>query len=243
MTKPIKKSGFNQGIYEESSTCKEMLGTLRGTLDGRAFRYSYASEALAIGKMTHASQLAAAHLDESITAAVAIGEYTLDLTVTAGTAIAEDELRGGYFQIQSGTGLGQNLLIAGNSAITNAGTSIQVALSDPIKVALDTTSKFSLLRSPWYSVALSAVGENFATGVAPFTVTSGYYFWAQTHGVANCLINGTPAVGSSLILSTNVEGAVDVIATNVDVDVPIVGTIWGAAGVDADYCPVFLQID
>jgi hypothetical protein len=242
MTKPIKKAGFNQGIYEQSASAKEMLGTIRWTQDGRAFRYAKASEALTPGKMTHATQLNAAHIDEAITAAVALNSYTLDLTVTAGKAIAEDELRGGYFDVRDEDGEGQCLLIAGNTAISVSGTSIQVALEDPIKIALTTDSEFDLVRSPWFDVALSTTDENFATGIPLINVTANYYCWVQTHGVANALIAGTPAVGSSLILS-GTEGALAVIAADVDVDVPIVGTIWGAAGVAGEYGPVFLQID
>lgn len=242
MTKPIKKAGFAQGIYEQSSVAKETLGTLRWTQDGRAFRYAKASEALTHGKMTHATQLNADHLDEAILAAVSVGTYTMDLTVTAGTAIAEDELKGGYFMVRDVDGQGQSLMIAGNSAINASGTVIQVALDDPIVTALTTSSEFDLARSPWYDVALSTTDENLATGIPLINVTIDYYCWLQTHGVCSALIAGTPAVGSSLILSAT-EGALAVIATDVDVDVPIVGTIWGAAGVATEYCPVFLQID
>jgi len=242
MTKPIKKAGFAQGIYEQSSTAKETLGTIRWTQDGRAFRYSLASEALTHGKMTHATQLNAAHLDEDILAAVEVGKSTLDLTVTAGKAIVEGELRGGYFMVRDEAGQGQTLQIAGNSAISASGTVIQLALEDPIVTALTTASEFDLVRSPWFDVALSTTDENFATGIPLINVTSTYYCWVQTHGVVSALIAGTPAVGSSLILSAT-EGALAVVATDVDVDVPIVGTIWGAVGVDTEYCPVFLQID
>jgi len=242
MTKPLKKAGFAQGIYAQSSVAKEMVGTYRMTQDGRGFRYAYASEALAIGKMTHATQLAAAHLDEAILAAVEIGTMSLTLTVTAGTAIAENELRGGYLNINSGTGAGQNLLIAGNNAISASGTEISIALEDPIMVALDITSTFNLQRSEWWYVQLSTTDENFATGVPPISVTSGYYCWLQTHGSACVLIAGTPAVGSELILS-DTEGAVAVVATSKDIDVPTIGYKTHTAGVAADYGSVFLTID
>jgi len=242
MTRPFKKAGYPQGIYAQAATAKCMLGEYRQTRDGRGWRYGMASETLTPGKMTHATQLNAYHLDEAIVAAVAIGKSTLDLTISAGKAILENELRGGYFQIMDGTGQGQNLMIAGNTALLVGGVAIQIALDDPIQIALDTTSEYTLARSPWFDVAFSTTKENFATGVPPINMTTDYYGWFQTHGVANCLINGTPAVGSSLILS-GTEGALDVIAASVDVDVPIVGTIWGSAGVSGEYCPVFLQID
>ncbi|MFH1741413.1 MAG: hypothetical protein ABIH23_20605 [bacterium] len=242
MTMPFKKAGYPQGIYEQASTCKCMLGEYRMTRDGCGFRYGLAAEALTPGKMSHATQLAAAHLNEAILAAVAVGTYAIDLTVTAGTAIAADELRGGYFMVRDEDGQGQKMLIAGNTAITNAGTAIQIGLDDPIKIALTTDSEFDLVRSPWYSVQFSTTDENFATGVPMINITSGYYGWFQTHGVACALIAGTPAVGTELILSAT-EGALAAVNTTKDIDVPTVGYIWGAAGVDTEYCPVFLTID
>jgi hypothetical protein len=244
MTSPQKKAGFRQGIYEISSTCKEVVGMLRVLQDGRKYRYAKAgSTALVAGKMSHAAQSSAYHINEAILAAVAVGAYQLSLTVTAGAALAANQLRGGYLTINAGTGAGHQYEIDGNTAITASETAIYVSLKDPIRVALDTTSKFNLLHSPWYGTDESADGENFATGVAPMAVTASYYYWAQTGGPAVCLIYGTPAVGSNLILSTNLEGALDVINTTVDVDVPIVGYTTHVAGVNGEYYPVFLKID
>ena len=244
MTKPIKKAGFAQGIYEQSATAKETLGTIRITQDGRKFRYAKAGASdLVAGKIGLGASLDAAHVNEAITAAVAIGTYTLDLTVTAGTAIAANGLRGGYFQVEDGTGEGQNLQIAGNSAISASGTSIQVSLEDPIRVALDTTSEFSLVRSPWYAVYESATGEQMPAGVAPIAVTTLYYYWAQTGGVANCLQEGTPAVGTNLVISTSTAGSVAAATSGIDIDLPIVGYTYGTAGVAGEYTPVFLTID
>ena len=245
MTKPIKKAGFAQGIYEQSSTAKETLGTIRITQDGRKFRYAKAGAAdLNRGKMGLGAALNAAHVDEAILAAVAIGTYTLDLTVTAGSALAADQLRGGYFQIMDGTGEGQCLQIAGNTAISASGTSIQIALDDPIQVALDTTSEFTLVQSPWYAVYESSTGESMVAGVAPIAVTTLYYYWAQTGGVANVLQAATDAVGCNMTVSTATAGAVVSVANGaIDADLPLVGVQYGTAGVAGEYTPVFLTID
>ena len=243
MTKPLKKSGFAQGIYEQSATAKEMLGTLRITRDGRKYRYAKASGAKVAGKFGLASALSAYVVNEIILAAVAIGEYTLDLTVTTGTAIAKDELRGGYFQVQDGTGEGQNILITGNSAMASDGTAIQVALEDPIKVALDITSEFNLVRSPWWAVVETDTGEAFPGGIAPIAVTTLYYYWCQTGGVANSFQEGTPAVGSNLVVSTGTAGSLIAATSGIDIDLPIVGYTYGTAGVANEFTPVFLTID
>jgi len=244
MTHPFKKAGYSHGIYEQSSTIKnEILGEYRLTRDGRGWRYGRAIKALTTGKMTYATQQNAAHLNEAILAAVAIGEHTLDLTITTGGVLEEDELRGGYFQIQHGTGQGQNLLIAGNTTLAVGGATIQIALDDPIQIALDTTSKYSLIRSPWFDVTMHTTDENFATGVPAIPVTLDYYAWFQTHGVCNVLDLNSIAVGCTCILSAT-EGAIATVAdTAIDADVPIVGTKFAAAGTSTEYGPVFLQID
>ena len=39
-TKPIKRSGFNQGIWAQSATAKEGVGTLRICNNGDGYRYA-----------------------------------------------------------------------------------------------------------------------------------------------------------------------------------------------------------
>jgi len=243
MTMPLKKAGFQQGIYEQSSTAKEMLGTLRITKDGRKFRYARAgAAALGTGKMGLAASLDSQVVDEA-GIAMAIGDYSVAQVVTAGVAVAVDELKGGYFMVQSTPGQGQNYLISGNSAISASGTVINVSLYDPIRVAITTASKVTLARSPWFEVYESATAEQMPAGVAPIEVSINYYYWAQTGGIANVLYYDTPAVGSNLIVSTDLSGGVAVIASSVDVDCSIIGYTYGTAGVASDYCPVFLTID
>jgi hypothetical protein len=244
MTKPIKKAGFAQGIYEQSSTAKETLGTLRITQDGRKFRYAKAGAAdLACGMLGLSAVSNADHVDEIIVTAVAVGTYTLDLTVTAGTALAENQLKGGYFQVNDEAGQGQNYMITGNSAISASDTAIQVALDDPIRVALTTSSQFSLIQSPWYAVYESATGEAMVAGVAPIVVTTLYYYWAQTGGVSCCLVAGTSAFGTNMCVSTAIAGAATPATSGIDVDLPLIGYVCGVGGVDTEYAPIFLTID
>lgn len=241
----LKQSGWSFGVYSQKSSVPngELVGSLRITRDGKKWRLAKASETLGVGKMTHASQSNAAHLDEAILAAVPIGTVgNLELTVTAGTAIVANQLAGGAFSINSGTGLGHRYTIQSNTAIDASGTTIYITLEEPIRVALDTTSTFDLLHSCWYNTALSTTDENFATGVTPIAVTSGNYYWSQTGGEATCLIAGSVPPGTNLILSAT-EGAVTTVAASVDVDVPIVGHATHTTTTAADYGPIFLTID
>ena len=244
MTQPLKKAGFAQGIYEQSSSAKEMLGTLRITKDGRKFRYAKAgSSDLCPGKMGLCAALDSQLVDEA-GIAMAVGDYSVAQVVTSGVAMAENELRGGYFQVQSAPGPGQNYLITGNTLIDASGTIVNVSLDDPIRVAITTSSKVSLVRSPWYEVYESSTGEAMAAGVAPIVVTTLYYYWAQTGGMANVLQEGTDNMGCNMTVSTSTEGAVvSVVNGTIDADLPLIGINYGIQGETGDYTPVFLTID
>ena len=101
----MKQRGFKQGLYEISSTRKELLGTPRMDEYGRLFCYAYAgSTALNAGMLSVWADVNANHCDTAMTAAVAIGESTLEVPITAGTAIAENALAGGFLMVNDGTG-------------------------------------------------------------------------------------------------------------------------------------------
>lgn len=240
-----KMRGFSQAIHEISATAKETVGTLRVLQDGRKFRYAKAgSTALAAGKMCIATKINAAHADENLAAAAAVGDTQLTLTVTAGLAIAANALAGGWLLINDGTGEGHTYAIAGNSAITASGTTLYISLAEPIRVAMaaGSTTQFTLVASPWMGVTASATEENVPVGIPPVAVTADYYCWLQTGGVAAALMLGTPAVGSMLTLGS-VAGALTAISSTLDVDQPIVAQQLGTAGVSTEYQPVKLLID
>lgn len=246
MTRPIKRSGFSQGIYQISATQKEELGTLRWTQDGRAFRYAQAgTSALGAGKCGIAAAIAADVMNEACANAHAIGDMVIQETITAAAAAyAENFFAGGFLQVNDATGAGHQYLITGSSYVATGGTSIVLTLADPIRVALvAATSEFTLAHSPWRGVTETTTEENLPVGVAPLPVTAAYYYWAQTHGPALCLVAGTPAVGTKLTLGAT-SGALAAVATPLDVDVDYqVGVAWGTVGVDGEYKPVFLTID
>jgi hypothetical protein len=238
----MKKAGFNQGIYQISETRKEELGTIRMLSDGRKFRYARAgTSALAAGKLGVAADIAAAHANELILAAVAIGTKVLALTVSTGTVIAENELKGGAFQVNDGTGEGYSYIIDANTALAIGGTTISITIEEGIKVALDTTSEFTLVHSPWNDV-VEGTTLGMAIGVPVVAVTAAYYYWAQTGGLAIGLMGGTVALGNALIQNNSgVAGAMISMATGSVI--PIIGVVHGFAGVDTEYQPIFLMID
>jgi len=235
----MKRGGFDQGIYQISETRKEVLGTERALSDGRKFRYARAgSVALAAGKRGVAYNIHAASADEAILAAVAIGEKVLTLTVTAGAVIAENELKGGAFQINDATGEGYSYVIDANTALAVGGTSISITLEEGIKVALDTTSEFTLAHSPWNDVIESGT-LGCPIGIPVVAVTTLYYYWAQTGGLAVGLMGAIVAIGATLMHDTGVAGAMITLTAGS----PQVGVNFGLAGVDTEYQPLLLTID
>lgn len=237
---PVKTTAFQQGINVTSATAKEKIGTLRILEDGTKFRYSKAGGVLAAGKVTVAAQIAAAHIDATVTAVNNNGTQA-EITVTAGTAIVENALSGGYLHVNDGTLEGNRYRIDSNTAIDASGTVVTISTVDRI-TGYDGTTQVTLVHNPWSGVTHSAVEENLCTGIPPVAVASGRYFWNQTGGPAVCLVAGTPAVGSMLTMSST-AGALAPISSTLDIDQPVVGVAFGTAGVSTEYKPVMLNID
>ena len=242
MAAPFKLN-YAQGLYEQLSDQKETLGCPRWTDDGRFFRYAAAgSSSLAAGKMGIAPTVVAHHINKSV-AAAAIGDMSVDLTVGA-TLVSLDQYKDGWLMVNDGTGQGHSYPISGNSACTSEGTTT-VQLKDPIRVALvaSATSEASLFYNPYDAVTESTTQTSLPVGVPLVAVTAAYFYWAQTGGIANCLIEGTPAVGTRMILSDSVGGALEAENTTLDIDEPTVGYLYSTAGVDTEYKPVDLNLN
>ena len=241
MTSPFKLN-YAQGLFSTSSTAQEKLGCPRWTEDGRFFRYAQAGASdLSAGKMGVAVTATANHINKPV-AAAAVGDYSVSLTVGA-TLVSADQYKDGFLHINDGTGQGYQYRIESNTACASSGTTV-VTLSEPIRVALvaSSTTEASLIKSPYDGVTEGTTQEALPVGVPLVAVTTLYYYWAQTGGVAICLVDGTPAVGSALILSDAVAGSLEVRVTALDVDEPTVGYTWFTAGVDTEYKPVNLHL-
>lgn len=238
MATPMKNRGFVQGLYAQSSTAKEIVGTVRRTMDGRTFQYAKAGGALSAGKLNVCAALNATWVTETCGTA-SVGDKNLTLTITAaGAAIDENQFQGGFLQICDGTAEGPQYLISYSSAVASGGTSITISLAEGLREALTSDSEFTLLHAPGWEVTQSATLAAPA-GVAPIDVTSGYFFWNQTGGPAAVLTHGTPAVGAKVDQSKEIAGAIKAYATPTLVDV---GYVYGIAGADGEYYPVMLTL-
>jgi len=244
MTRPIKKTGWMQGIIAESSTKKEALGTLRITRDGRKFRYAKAgTSALSAGKAGQMKAAAANHVNIAVASNVAIGDTQMTVTLGA-TAASENDYEDGYLHVNDATGEGYQIPISGNSAGASAGSCV-ITLDDPMPVALVAgTSQVTLVPNPWNGVTETTTEEAGFAGVAARAVTASYYYWSQTGGQAIALASGTGAVGSNVTFGA-AAGSLLVLSTTIAETVvqPIVGYLNAIVQVDTEYKPVFLTAD
>lgn len=196
-----KKTLFAQGLFEQSTTAKERLGTKRELDDGRVFVYvSFTAASLVAGHLVSKVQtpkdctIAAADVLIDIAGAKSI-------TVTTATATA-DAYRDGFMMIKAGTNIGQMYKIRGNGATDGiASGRIAVELYDALQAVFAVDTTIALHENPWKSLLINpAVANNAATtgecvmGMTTriFTyVDKVLYGWIQTKGIGALLIDGT----------------------------------------------------
>lgn len=219
-----------QGIFEQSATQLHPLGS-RLQIGERVYYYASASEALAAGKVATA-------IGKVFTDAVADTAHpagTRKVTITASAAIAAGELEDGYLTIKSGTGAGETYKIKRNPAISNAAQGV-IELYDGILTAWSTSdTKIEIVTSLFKVQESNTDAIEMPMGVANTAITSGYYFWLQTYGPCNTLMNGADgnvATERDLVISTAVAGAV-MKATTV-VGASVVGRVFRDAADNAD---------
>jgi len=228
-----------QGVVGDVSL-DTLLGTKWATNDGRVLTLvSNAATALVSGvlvqsqaQQTAFQKLAVPALATQVAGnppvAGAVGSYSIIVTNGA-TVIPQGALNGGYAVVASGTGIGQTLQIASNPGGA-ASASVTITLADPVQVALDSTSKVSLLYNPFRNVIINpATATGAPIGVTLYPViastaattdgTSGnqtvapqpQYFYVVSHGITSCLVDSTVTnVGYPIGRSAATAGAVGV---------------------------------
>ena len=95
---PMKNRGFQQGLYVQSSTKKEEIGTIRHDRFGNEYVYArIGGSAITKGKLCMMADVAAAVQNKT---AVAASKGDMNLSLTIGSATyAADYFAGGYLMI------------------------------------------------------------------------------------------------------------------------------------------------
>lgn len=224
-----------QEVYTTSSTQGTTLGSRVTTGDGRDFRYVLAgATSLVQGKLQQVSAEVTGNQNLAV-AAAAIGATSVVTTTTV--TVTANQYAGGWLVVTITPGEGYQYQIASHPAATSA--ALTLTLSDPLQVALTTSSRVDLVANPYNGIIVNPTSATSSPiGVAVYPITNAQYGWIQTAGVASVLADGTVTVGTSLVASNGTAGAVEAF-TGVQAIVGI--AVSGIA--TTDYGPVKLLID
>ena len=195
---------FNQGLFEESSTAKQRLGTKRELDDGRVFRYAgFTAASITAGALV---SKAAAPVDATVAsadAALAVaGAREISITIAGATAGLYTD---GFLAVKAGDNIGAMYKVRGNGVTDGiAAGRAAFSLYDKIAVtwvAASTTvaawqnSYKSLLINPAVANE-AATTQELVMGMTVRAITASYYAWIQTHGIANLVLDIDSAAGA-----------------------------------------------
>ena len=217
-------NAYGQDGFTSSSTQIHELGRRAVTKDGRVFRYAVAGASDTVaGSIYQSSAPIANHLAQT-PPAVAAGATSFSFTPGA-TAGAANLYAEGYLQVDTTPGNGYTYQVSGHAAITaSTAFTLNLVPSDPIQVALTTSSRVGLVANPFKNVIVMPTTATAAVaGLAGYVITTGQYGWLQTWGPASTLINGTPGVGIGVVISATTAGAVDVAAVAAEINTRQIG--------------------
>ncbi len=221
-------------LFEPKATPSHNIGDTYEDQYGRLFVYARAGGvALVAGNVIQAPAQNTEHDQLTPTAAVAIGAYTV--TVTLGSsAVTANQYAGGTLAIDTTPGLGEDYSSDSHPAADSAATCV-FTLRYPIRVALTTSSRVTLSPNPFTLVIQAPVTTRTGTcaGVAPTAVSINYYVWLGRRGRFSTLIQGTPTVGHGLVPQASAAGALAINSSTM----PSVA-IAAVTGVDGKCLPV-----
>ena len=234
---------FGIDPFSESSTPVHPIGTKGMTPDGRIFRYAKnGAVALTTGKLTIAADLVTNHEDRAFATAGAVGDKTVSISIGA-TAITANQYDEGYLVIIDDTGEGHVHQIVSHGT-TSGSANVSFTISPGLEEATTTSTTVSLMRNRWSGVLISDGSQSdVAAGVTPIAVTAGYYFWAQTGGMASILTDtGAQAVqGQPITIGGTSSGGVTIhdAATETYLGMAPVGV----TPTSGEHNPYWLEID
>jgi len=191
-----------QGILDMSAVQNYPLGTRFAKYDGRVFRYAKAGGTLVAGNLIQSATLGGATttVQHDLTpAAAAAGTYAVTAAIKT-TEQPADTFKDGWMAVTDGdaaNAMGDLYLIKSHPL---SATNIILTLHEPLKRAITTDSRISLLGNIYKDViqAPKTTASGLAVGVCPTVVTDDYYFWLQTWGIANVLAKTALVAGQNV---------------------------------------------
>ncbi len=255
----------DQLVLSQSATKATRLGMVGETTDGRAFVYALAAGDIEAGHCVQG--VTQGDFEFSTNTALYTGTtYTstwqplvLRISTTwasagGSTGVTEDFFTDGYAFIGSTEGWGGQVFhIKSNttgSSDTGGFTNLTMYDGSVVTADFDTEARLGVVRSPYIACiqyAGAATPASPILGVAPRDISSGYYFWLQTWGVACVETAGVLVKGQKVWLTTST--GVTITCTDTDDAVriaakklPEIGFCIAAVTAAADYGLIFVTI-
>ena len=232
--------GYGADKATTTTSLGRALGTRGETPDGRIFYWSFSGEAIGAGQLTmERAGIADDDMDLVIQAARAVGDSTIAVTLGS-TGVTIDEYGDGYIYINDGAGEGHLYRIAPAGVGGTAGQAhaaadgsatltVTLAGGEVVREVLATADSLAGLKSNAYKdceVYDFDDIDGIAVGVAPTEIADNTYFWNQTSGLANCLMDATTFVlGSAVEASDSVDGAMTLHDTSENQDRKALGVV------------------
>lgn len=132
----------------------------------------------------------------------ALGSTYVEITLASVTA---NQFRGAKFVTTDDTGEGYTYDILGNTATDDPATgNFRLRLAQQLQVALDTTTDFAIMGSPYSDVEAATTTDEVPKGVTCATTTADLpYCWIQTRGIVGVLQQGTVTQGDKLKIGSD----------------------------------------
>lgn len=230
-----------QDLYKYGTTQNHTLGEKAVSSDGRTFRYVKAGGTVLVpGNWLQSPAIVANHVNLTPTAAVAVGDTTITVTLGA-TAATANQYAGGVVVVEIGTtGKGQSLLVKSHPAAASAATLV-LTLSDPVQVATSGTVTVSLVANLYNGVIQTPQTTLTGTpvGVAVGAIPAGEFGWICSRGLTAALADGAITVGTvGVAVPSAAAGAAKVTAATLFQ----VGTFCKTS-VDVQNTPCYVSLD
>lgn len=193
----------DNGLYDESADQLFWYGKRLMTLDGRVFRYSGSVTALK-------SSFGAFNYTDIVTQngavipyALVANSYKIRITIAntngyAGGAIAQDELVGGYIEIQETGKSATTRMIVANDYVSTAGGVITITLDGKLVESYTVAAWVDMILNPYRYLGniqgTSNLNFNAVMGVPTINRTSTYNGWVQTWGPCYVVAGGADSV-------------------------------------------------
>jgi hypothetical protein len=229
----------------------QQYGALIATGHGRdSFRYAKVGAAgISKGKLELCPAPVANHQNltpvttQANGGSLALNSKRVQLTL-GGTAVVAGVYDQGHAMVNAGTGLGQNFNVLHNDTQASTTGATTIDFDDPIYVALDTTSRVTLVHNPYNGIVEAASKTRVASGVPMVDAAAANFVWVKTRGVMGVLIGSAVTLGSRVTSDGTTAGAVtdntDVTAPQTEVEV---GSADYVAGTTGQFNPIILTID